>query len=317
MRYRMRGLITIIGAGMAGCAAQPPAPPMPAPAVRSEAAAPAPRRVAQLPSGAQILAAQPSEVRQAYAEHQSSGTWPVFRADGSLLVPYGYAHKAVIACAPLHTTDITLEAGETVTDVALGDSDRWQATPASAGDERNPTPHIAIKPQQAGIATNATIYTTERVYHLRLRSGGTALEEFSFYYPDDLLLRMHEADIEAAAAKAHPAQAVQAPTALSAIENLDPSKLNFNYEIKGADVPWRPVRAFDDGTHVYIEVPPQMKAAQAPALLLKTGGGEQLVNYRVAGDYYVVDRLFGKAMLVAGAGGSQDRVTIAYNGAGR
>ena len=172
MHYCMRGLITIIGAGVAGCAAKPPASPPLAPAVHIEAAAPASRPVAQLPTGAQILASQPGAVRQAYAEHQSRGTWPVFRADGSLLVPYGYAHKAVIACAPLHTTDITLEAGETVTDVALGDSDRWQATPASAGNERNPTPHIAIKPLQPGIATNATIYTTERVYHLRLRSGG-------------------------------------------------------------------------------------------------------------------------------------------------
>jgi type IV secretion system protein TrbG len=77
------------------------------------------------------------------------------------------------------------------------------------------------------------------------------------------------------------------------------------------------VRAFDDGTHVYIEVPPQMKTAQAPALLLKAGSGDQLVNYRVAGDYYVVDRLFDQAMLVAGAGSKQDRVTIAYNGEGR
>jgi type IV secretion system protein VirB9 len=273
--------------------------------------------MAPLPTGAQILASQPTVVQQAYADHKANGKWPIFRADGTLLVPYGYAHNAVIACAPLHTTDITLEAGETITDVALGDSDRWQATPASAGNERNPTPHIAIKPLQPGIATNATIYTTERVYHMSLRSGGKALEEFTFYYPDDLVMQMQQADRAAAEAKAHPEQIAQAPTALSAIANLDPSKLNFNYDIKGADVPWRPVRAFDDGTHVYIEVPPQMKTAQAPALLLKAGSGDQLVNYRVAGNYYVVDRLFDKAMLVAGAGSKQDRVAIAYNGAGR
>ena len=51
---------------------------------------------------------------------------------------------------------------------------------------------------------------------------------------------MQLADKEAAEAKAHPEQIAQAPTALSAIANLDPSKLNFNYEIKGADVSWRP-----------------------------------------------------------------------------
>ena len=315
MTYRRWGLVTIIGMGAAACASQPPPPP-PAPIHLAEAK-PTQVPMAPLPTGAQILASQPSVVQQAYADHRAKGKWPIFHADGTVLVPYGYAHNAVIACAPLHTTDITLEAGETVTDVALGDSDRWQATPASAGNEHNPTPHVAIKPLQAGIATNATIYTTERVYHLSLRSGGKALEEFTFYYPDDLVLQMQQADRAAAEAKAHPEQLAQAPTALSAIANLDPAKLNFNYDIKGADVPWRPVRAFDDGTHVYIEVPTQMKTAQAPALLLKAGSGDQLVNYRVAGNYYVVDRLFDKAMLVAGAGSNQDRVTIAYNGAGR
>jgi len=42
-----------------------------------------------------------------------------------------------------------------------------------------------------------------------------------------------------------------------------------------------------------------------------------MVNYRVEGDYYVVDRLFKQAVLVSGVGREQDRVTIAYAGGSR
>ena len=79
----------------------------------------------------------------------------------------------------------------------------------------------------------------------------------------------------------------------------------------------RPVRAFDDGTHVYIQMGAAMKASEAPALLIAAGGGTQMVNYRVDGNYFVVDRLFNQAELVAGVGREQDRVTIAYAGAAR
>ena len=36
----------------------------------------------------------------------------------------------------------------------------------------------------------------------------------------------------------------------------------------------------------------------------------QMVNYRVAGNYYVVDRCSAKATMVSGIGREQDRVTI-------
>ena len=35
-----------------------------------------------------------------------------------------------------------------------------------------------------------------------------------------------------------------------------------------------------------------------------------MVNYRVQGDRYIVDAVFDKAVLVAGVGRGQDRVTI-------
>jgi type IV secretory pathway VirB9-like protein len=61
-----------------------------------------------------------------------------------------------------------------------------------------------------------------------------------------------------------------------------------------------------------------MSTNDAPALLIASGGGTQMVNYRVVdGDCYVVDRLFDKAILLSGVGREQDRVTIAYSGEAR
>lgn len=60
-----------------------------------------------------------------------------------------------------------------------------------------------------------------------------------------------------------------------------------------------------------------MKTADAPALLIAASGGNQMVNYRVRGNYYVVDRLFDNAVMVAGVGREQDHVSVAYTGGAR
>jgi type IV secretion system protein VirB9 len=66
------------------------------------------------------------------------------------------------------------------------------------------------------------------------------------------------------------------------------------------------VRAFDDGTRTWIEMP-QTPSPATPTLL---GDNGIMLNYRVRGSYYIVDSLFSQAELVAGVGRSQDRVTI-------
>ena len=62
---------------------------------------------------------------------------------------------------------------------------------------------------------------------------------------------------------------------------------------------------------------PEWKSERASAPLISPGSGSDPVNYRVKGNYYVVDRLFSSAILVAGVGRDQDRVTISYAGAAR
>ncbi len=134
---------------LSACASQqqPPAPPPLKLVTESptEPSAPPPP-----PTGAQLLAQQPSEVQGAIKEHEQDGKWPVYRTAEYTLYPYNQEPEPTVDCAPLRTTDIQLQPGETITDVALGDTERWMATPAASGDPRNAVPHLAVKPQVLG-----------------------------------------------------------------------------------------------------------------------------------------------------------------------
>jgi type IV secretion system protein TrbG len=301
MRYRV--VVATLALSVAGCMAkQPPPVPASAPIV---AAAPVPA-APEGPSGADILRAQPLQVQAAIRSHEPGKRWPTFRNGGTVLYPFDVVTQPIIDCAPLHTTDVQFEAGETVTDIAIGDQERWMATPASSGDPRNPMPHLALKPQVPGIETNLTVYTTKHIYHLVARARGHSFEEVEFYYPDEVLAEMADADHNREQSRQ---EAAAAP---------DPAPLNFSYQITGTDVRWKPARVWDDGSHVYVEMPDAMKASEAPALMIEAAGGMQMVNYRlVNGKTFVADRLFDRAVLVAGVGREQDRVTIAYTGATR
>ncbi len=282
-------------------------------------AAPKPEATPAPPTGA--AAARAATVRGSGRRSKNikqNGKWPVYKTAQLVLYPYGEDPEPVVDCEPLRTTDIQLQPGETITDVAMGDTERWMATPAASGDPRNPVPHLAVKPQVPGIETNLTIYTTKHIYHLLLRSRGRhAMQEVEFYYPDELLTAMKEADAAAAKAKQEAVDPPGDSDDVVKVANVDPAQLNFAYTVAGANVPWKPIRAFDDGSHVYIQMPAGMKTSEAPALLINAGSGTQMVNYRVEGNYYVVDRLFTDAILVSGVGRDQDRVTISYAGGAR
>ncbi|MCL6485803.1 MAG: TrbG/VirB9 family P-type conjugative transfer protein, partial [Janthinobacterium lividum] len=92
--------------------------------------------------------------------------------------------------------------------------------------------------------------------------------------------------------------------------------LSFAYAVTGS-APWKPVRVYNNGSKTIIQMPLAMAQTEAPTLLVvrKDGGlfredETAMVNYRLQGDRYIVDTVFDKAILIAGAGRTQDRVTI-------
>ena len=81
-------------------------------------------------------------------------------------------------------------------------------------------------------------------------------------------------------------------------------QLRFGYVLRasGERVAFKPLRVFDDGSKTYLQMPASLRSDEAPVLFVIEAdtGTPQLTNYRVRGDYYVVDRLFEHAQLRIG-----------------
>ena len=219
-------------------------------------------------------------------------------ADGALYQLY---------TAPGQITDIALQEGEQLVGpgpVAAGDTVRWIIGDTVSGSGPGQRIHVLIKPTRTGLVTNLVINTDRRTYHLELRSTPeTYMASVSWTYPQDALIALAARSREAAAT---------APT----VSNIDIDALNFRYRLEGDRPSWRPLRAFDDGRQVFIELPSSIGQSDLPPLFITGAKGEgELVNYRIRGRYLVVDRLFGGAELRLGAGKSEKRVRILREGA--
>lgn len=209
--------------------------------------------------------------------------------DAVQVYPYTEGALYRLYAAPERVSDIALQPGETITSVAAGDTVRWTVGDTTSGSGETKRAHILVKPFSAGLSTNLVITTDRRVYRLQLLStAATSMGAIRWTYPADALLALTR--------KAESAEAAKPAAAGVAVENL-----NFDYVITGDKPAWRPIRAFDDGRQTFIAFPPDIAAGEVPPLFILGPEGEaQLVNYRVAGRYYVVDRLFGTAELRLG-----------------
>jgi P-type conjugative transfer protein TrbG len=205
--------------------------------------------------------------------------------------------------APGEITDIALQRGEELAGagpVAAGDTVRWIIGDTQSGAGPSQQVHILVKPTRAELTTNLVINTALRTYHLELRSTlRTYMASVSWQYPQDQLIAIQH-------------QAADAQSATPIASGIDLAHINFRYEVTGDRADWRPLRAFDDGHQVYIAFPPGIGEGEMPPLFVvgPKGKDSELVNYRVRGDYMIVDRLFAAAELRLGAGKKQTRVRI-------
>ncbi len=193
--------------------------------------------------------------------------------------------------APEQVTDIALEPGERLNSVSAGDTVRWVIGDTASGASNAERTHILVKPIAPGLSTNLVIATNKRAYHLEMRSfRETYMAAISWTYPQPELSKRREENARVA------------EKAASVVETgVDPKDLQFRYEIEGDKPHWRPVRAFDDGRQVFIQFPEAIAQGEAPPLfVLSRDGKPELVNYRMRGTYYVVDRLFAAAELRLG-----------------
>jgi type IV secretion system protein VirB9 len=209
-----------------------------------------------------------------------------------------------IDASPRFLTVIALRPGEKLISKAAGDTVRWVIGETAGGGGPLQT-LVMIKPLQGGLRTNIVLTTDQRVYMIEAVSHEEPVftSMVSWQYPAE---EMRELQLARAVAQvqtlARQANVVDA--------GLDVSRLNFNYEVRPAGGSmfrssrpprWTPVRVFDDGSKTYIQFPPNLASSEAPPLfVVGPQNRAELVNYRFAGGYYVVDRLFSLAELRLG-----------------
>jgi type IV secretion system protein TrbG len=218
---------------------------------------------------------------------------------------YPFAEGALyqVYAAPGQVTDIALQGGEQLVGtgpVAAGDTVRWIVGDTESGTPKTPKVHILVKPTRPDLMTNLVINTDRHTYHLELHSTEkTYMASVSWIYPQDELIALRR-------------QNTLADAATPVEVGLDINNLRFRYSIEGDNPPWRPLRAFDDGRHVYIEFPRGIAQGEMPPLFIvgPEGKTSELVNYRVRASHIIVDRLFAAAELRLGDGGSERRVRI-------
>ncbi len=242
------------------------------------------QRVVQASPGDRPIQAIASANREATLEPSR----PAF-LNAAAVMPYAKGAIYQVYTTPERVTDIALEPGEVLGAVASGDTARWVIGDTTSGAGAGKQVHILVKPYAAGLSTNLVITTDRRTYHLSLTSvRSVGMSALAWTYPQDTLLAVKRPVQDAVAA---------APVATG----VDIDQLHFNYAISGDSPRWRPLRAFDDGRQTYIEFPDDLATGEAPPLFLVGAKGEaQLVNYRLRGRYYVVDRIFDVAELRLG-----------------
>lgn len=192
---------------------------------------------------------------------------------------YTYAPGAIfeLYANPNFISTILLEEGETLTNVAAGDTSRWQVSEATAEGLSGFRTILLVKPAAAGLRTNIVLVTDRRTYLVEAvsQAGEAYSAEIAWCY-------------ERGAEQMSYSQV---------------GALNFDYRVRvvrGSRPAWTPLRVFDDGRRTWIEFAEATQASELPPLFVITGEGAELVNYRMDGRRYMVDRVFDRAELRLG-----------------
>lgn len=302
---RIAIIITTIA--LAGCTTkQPPAAPL-QPALFTPVP-PRPRHVEIPPDPLQTLSPQ---IRDAYIMNRQT---PI-RDGFATFYRYEPYTEPIVYCSPLHITEIVIGDGESIGAVAVGDSARWMVQPEHNRLLVKPIPNGGMSgmnnqvlgtPTQAATdmpkvySTNLVIESNRRTYHLKLQARPRgAMETVAFWYPDDI-----QAAVDARQAAMHKA-------AREIADSPPAAQLNFAYQISGPNVAWKPIQAFDDGSHSYLLFADGAALKDdMPVLYVGQGKNQELVNYEVKGNYYIADRLYDDAALTQGTGTDRQTVRI-------
>jgi type IV secretion system protein VirB9 len=192
--------------------------------------------------------------------------------------------------------------GETIENVAIGDSQSWQVTPNKRADL------LFVKPLADRAATNMTVVTDRHTYLFDLVASPAhrnPLYILAFSYPKELE-EMPEPALAGAAPAVEP-NALEIAAASDPYAVVDPAELNFAWATKGNAL-LLPQRIYDDGGATFLT---WAAGAPLPAILVRDfEGTEGPVNFAVRGDMIVVDGVPREIVLRSG----EDMATLVNEG---
>ena len=228
--------------------------------------------------------------------------------DGSVSFLYGATMPRIVV-APLKITDIQFQKGEKILDVQLGDTTRWMTSPSLSGEGKNQVSHLLLKTTDVGLETTLFISTNKRTYHMNLLSRKYEyMPIVSFKYKDEINQKWEKYNNHFKEQERNKKAATRLKVNSVITKNIN--NLDFDYDIKG-DASWKPTRVYNDGIKTYIQMPRSMHFNEAPIfMVLDRSRNNQLVNYRLKKNNYIVDKLFNKGILIIGVGDNQERITI-------
>jgi type IV secretion system protein VirB9 len=241
-------------------------------------------------------------------------------ANSSVEFRFGQSLPSIV-CAILQVTDIELQAGEVVTQINLGDTTRWTVESAVSGSGADQVQHLIVKPRDIGLSTSLVVTTDRRTYHLLLVSDRREfMHDVTFLYD-----RTPSATPPVvASATPAPSPAASDPPAprrgdgkqVRLVSRDEADNADESYTVAG-NADWKPVEVYSKDGKTYLEMPASVRHKEAPVLFEEKKAGwfhhdKALVNYRVHGRWYVVDRVLDNATLVSGVGGGQEKVDIRH-----
>jgi type IV secretion system protein VirB9 len=245
---------------------------------------------------------------------------------GSVLFRYDQSYPSIV-CAILQVTDIELEPGEVVTQVNVGDTTRWSVESAVSGSGAEQTQHLIVKPRDIGLTTSLVVTTDHRTYHVMLVSDEKEfMHSVRFVYDHERTAQPASTPAPAAAPAPMPQQVAADPPRqqkssngkrVALIKADEPQDDTDDGYLVSGKADWKPVVVYSKGGKTYIEMPASVRHKEAPVLFEETRKGwfhheKILVNYRVKGLWYVVDKVIDHGTLVSGVGSNQTRVDIRH-----
>lgn len=256
-------------------------------------------------AGAKYNDLEDAAVAQAKIWQSGGKAHPIMSSDGKVIFAYGQSMPK-LTCSPTRACDVEMQPTEKVKKIVLGDSVNWKWEAASSVERGQPVQHVVFQPLDGDVESNAIIFTDHRTYHIKLyapKQEGAYLNRVGFYYPQDLVQSWDEQEGSVSAAQAKE----ERQNVLSTPVSID--KLDFDYRIEGSsDADFKPVRVFNDGERVYMEMPDSLRTGENPVLLLLDEKDQAMVvNYRREDDqdakkiHYVVDKLFARCELRSGS----------------